>query len=92
MREKETEADQQRPAAENRVKMEVEYLEQRNEELRVLVDPDGLEQHAAGAVAFTQQGSIFNGAHKQLGLKYAMDLLEVAPPAKNINQYLRMSN
>jgi hypothetical protein len=43
MREKETDADQQRRAAENRVKMEVEYLEQRNEELRVLVDPDGRE-------------------------------------------------
>eukprot|EP00873_Tetraselmis_striata_P016664 jgi/Tetstr1/436928/TSEL_025701.t1 len=68
-------------------KQEEAYLEKRNERLRQLVMPDGRANLKKFHQYSPSKDPMFNGMHKAAGVKNAMELSEVPPPAKTPYQY-----
>eukprot|EP00873_Tetraselmis_striata_P009490 jgi/Tetstr1/429754/TSEL_001931.t1 len=68
-------------------KHEEAYLEKRNERLRQLVMPHGRANLNKFHQYSPNKDPMFNGMHKAAGVKNAMELSEVPPPAKTPYQY-----
>jgi hypothetical protein len=80
-------ADARRAAREKKLKEEEEYLEKRNERLRVVVVPEGRERLKQNIQYSPSRDPMFNGQDQTAGVKHAMELSEVLAPATNMYQY-----
>jgi hypothetical protein len=80
-------ADARRTAREKKLKEEGEYLQKRNERLRLMVVPEGRERLKQNMQYSPSRDPMFNGQDKAAGVKHAMELSEVPAPATNIYQY-----
>jgi hypothetical protein len=80
-------ADARRAAREKKLKEEEEYLEERNERLRVMIVHEGRERLKQNMQYSSSRDPMLNGHDKAAGVKHAMELSEVPAPATNIYQY-----
>jgi hypothetical protein len=79
-------ADARRTAREKKLE-EGEYLEKRNERLRLMVVPEARERLKQNMQYSPNRDPMFNGQDKAAGVKHAMELSEVPAPTTNICQY-----
>eukprot|EP00873_Tetraselmis_striata_P021218 jgi/Tetstr1/441482/TSEL_003125.t1 len=85
--ERQAKARAKRAAQQGRRALEHDYLAKRNERLRMLVVPGGRERLATNGNYFPSRDPMFNGQDKAVGVKIAMDLSEVPPPARGVYDY-----
>eukprot|EP00873_Tetraselmis_striata_P024803 jgi/Tetstr1/445067/TSEL_032872.t1 len=85
--EKQAKARAKREAQQKRRALEEDYLAKRNKRLRMLVVPGGRERLAANGNYSPSRDPVFHGQDRAAGVKYAVDLSEVPPPARRVYDY-----